>query len=315
LLEKKYYVRWTGWDEAEQSRDSGSQLHMQQQMQQVQGKGIIRRARGFSLFGIRAFWFGLVWYCWKERRVYEAAVSAVELVVLSLHRVPVPHRLTNVRQFTQRFIRFHISGSPELVAREQAVCAIDGGVIACEYGQPGKRVLFRCAEGDSISNFYQEDDRVWHLHAATSVNDHQVLISTGDSRKCLDQLTLSRGRLPSFRRLRRRMAGFTAMARIGTTVWCGSDFSERANYLLNLETQRKHYLPHAAVREFIIHIEACSEGLLVVTRRLHHPFGHALVFSIRDGRFAACNRIDVLEALVEDYELDLGPRPALGRLR
>ncbi|MFW2735791.1 hypothetical protein ACN6PZ_18905, partial [Acinetobacter baumannii] len=43
-----------------------------------------------------------------------------------------------------------------------------------------------------------------------------------------------------------KLAGFTAMITLNDETWAGTDFSHRPNYLLNLETGEKIFLPRPA---------------------------------------------------------------------
>lgn len=277
-------------------------------MQQISGKGILRRASDFRLLGIRAPLLGVAYFTIVERRLLEALVSGVQLVIRRAFPTKVPDRPTAVRIFTQRYFRYRLEGGEQLIARAEAICRIGDARIACEYGQPGHRILVESDRGRFIQDPY-DDAGVWHLHAIVPLDDRTVAITTGDSAKYLDIYAVGRDRCRFVRRLKRRLAGYTAMAVSDGRLWCGSDFSERANYLLCIEDGKKYYLPADSIREYVIHLADTADGLLVVTRRLHRTTGHALLFSTDERRFVASNPISVLEVVCEAPERDADDPP------
>jgi hypothetical protein len=72
-------------------------------------------------------------------------------------------------------------------------------------------------------------------------------VSTGDTRKFLDLWTVSRGGMSFTRRLRQRLAGFTAAVEVNGDYFFGSDFSSRPNFIETLGG-RRYFFPEKAYK-------------------------------------------------------------------
>lgn len=259
-------------------------------------KGIITRAADFALFGVRAKPIGLIWYTIRERRLTELVVSLLYVLQFAVTARRGVSRETCVHAHDEVFQHYALAQGGRLIARRNSIVETADGLIAGEYGQPGARILYRSAAGESLFEPYATDPGVWHIHAILPMADGRFLVATGDSKKYLDLMEIGAGGCRIHKRIERFCAGYTGMARHGDEIWAGSDFSERANFIKRLGRRRKHFLPPSCARNYVIAIDSVDPShLLVITRRLNSFMGDALLFDTVGQSFVAGNPIAIGE--------------------
>ncbi len=267
-------------------------------------KGIVDFANEFHIFGIRAFYVGILIQCFRERRVWELVVTGFRSVLYWANPVTIPRQTTHLRQFQEVHERLPIGDSTHLIARRQAVSRENGLLIAGEYGKPGARLLVVSQGTGQVYQPFQGDTGVQHIHAIANLKGPYYLISTGDTSKRLDVLRISDNECTLTKTIFSSLAGFTAISVVDDEIWLGSDFSERVNFIArlssNLDLCFTYYLPRNCVREFVISISPYGQHeLLVITARLNQSYGHALIFCRKNNEFVSANRIEIDEIIID----------------
>jgi len=135
-------------------------------------------------------------------------------------------------------------------ARLHNICRMGDGLIIGEYGEDS-RIAYVTSEGCSINEHYRAVAYVRHIHAVARYGDaEKFLVATGDGAKVLDLWVKTGGELRFVKRLRRYLAGFTAVARVKGEYYFGSDFSGRPNFIETLQGD-KYFFPAKAYKLFV----------------------------------------------------------------
>ena len=259
-------------------------------------KGIVQYAASFRLFGINLFWLGILYKVGHEGRLREAAISAWYMLQSRFSPVEAPAAHTGIEAHTEILYSFDLASAPGFKARAQSVCSNGKVTVAGEYAWPGARILVRHQDHDEVHDPYADDGGIYHIHAVTHLEKNEFAVTTGDTKKVLDLLFLEdAGRIVRRRKIS-NCAGYTAMIFLDGNLWGGSDFSERANFLVNISDSQKYFLPRTCLREYFIDIKPIpASRLLVITRRLGTDGGHALIFGVKDRQFVAANAIRIAD--------------------
>ena len=147
---------------------------------------------------------------------------------------------------------FKVSSLPAdfACARLHNICRMGDGLIIGEYGEDS-RIAYVTSEGCSINEHYRAVAYVRHIHAVARYGDaEKFLVATGDGAKVLDLWVKTGGELRFVKRLRRYLAGFTAVARVKGEYYFGSDFSGRPNFIETLQGD-KYFFPAKAYKLFV----------------------------------------------------------------
>jgi hypothetical protein len=264
--------------------------------------GILVEAKKFDFFGVRVLWLGIIWHAIKERRMAELLISAWWMVLYQIKKPAEPPEKTQLNEFSLRFTRFNLPDGISLLARQCGICRWGANnIVACEYGEPGARILLVQDGAASVSCPYAQNRRVWHIHAIAHLGGNQYLVSTGDSAKLLDVVSIGPHGSEILKRLVSHCGGYTSMLRCCGETWVGSDLSERANFIATIPDRGKYFLPPQSTKEYVIHLQSIpNDQLLVITRRLHTRNGHALKFCTKTRRFVAENEISIREEINEE---------------
>lgn len=170
-----------------------------------------------------------------------------------------------------------------------------------EYGQPGAKLIYVQGEAVTIFDPYVNDPGVYHIHNIISIGDDRYLISTGDSNKYLDEFYIDNKNCKRIKRHLKHLGGFTSSVRTKETVFMGTDFSHRPNYLLDIKSGKKYFLPKQAWLEYIIKIEAEKLHLLtVVTKCLNDNKGHKLAFCTLTNKFLFAKKVFISEVVLDE---------------
>lgn len=256
-------------------------------------KGIVQFAADFKIFGVRCFWLGILVQTYRERRLVELFTSGVALFRCKLLSTPTPERSTPLEEHDEVFTKYDTSNAAVFVSREQSICVAKNLTVICEYGQPGSRILVINKNSRKIYSPYRNEN-VWHLHAIVYLGGDYFLVSTGDTIKALDLFKITALECRRVRRVQHRLAGYTAMHMHDKDCWVGSDFSERANFIMNMSEGKKYYLPKDSLLEYVIHVDSINTTKMqIITRRLGKFKGHSLIFCTLRKKFLASNRIDI----------------------
>lgn len=212
-----------------------------------------------------------------------------------------PARLTRDRVVQLYRGRYDVGGLPQDFAyvRCQSIRRYGDGLVLGEYGE-GSRIAHVTPRSCTMHDHYRRVPGVRHIHSILPYGGaDELLVATGDSAKVLDLWAGGGGGLRFVRRLRRRLAGFTAAARVNEEYYFGSDFSGRPNYLETLDGA-KFFFPPLAYHMFVIDLFPVFDRYLVsVSRELRQAGGRKAVsvFDTAKKRFLFCQDIASMSEL------------------
>ncbi len=168
--------------------------------------------------------------------------------------------------------------------------------VYAEYDQPGARLIYVDANCVKIYDPYRDDLGVYHIHDIINIESDRYLVFTGDSSKYLDEFIINNRCCQRIKRHLRHLGGFTASIKTKETIFLGTDFSYRPNYILDYYSRKKYFLPKQAWLEYIININ--SEGkntLTIITKKLNHNVGHKVIFCILEKKFISAKKISIID--------------------
>ena len=161
-----------------------------------------------------------------------------------------------------------------------------------------------------ITEHYKSDARVRHIHSVTPYSEaDQFLVATGDGAKVLDLWAQDGNSVHFVKRLRRYLAGFTAVARVNGEYYFGSDFSGRPNFIETFEGT-KYFFPAKAYKLFVTAFFVWRDRyLLSVNNELRIAGGRKAlsIFDVVDKRFIFCDYLNspplvIIMALMEIFQ-------------
>jgi hypothetical protein len=207
----------------------------------------------------------------------------------------VPHGILSRERLIERFGKsFRVALLPDdfQSARIQSICQDNTRLVIGEYGEHA-RVACVTSESCIVSDYYLRVPGVKHVHSILGLGDSgEFLVSTGESRKFLDLWTAGNGKLNFVRRLRKRLAGFTAAVTVNGQHYFGTDFSGRPNYIATLEG-KKFFFPSKAYRLYANAFQAFFDRFIVsINTELMMVGGRKTlsVFDTAQQRFIYCER-------------------------
>jgi hypothetical protein len=160
-------------------------------------------------------------------------------------------------------------------ARWESVWREGDRLILGEYGDHA-RLACITRESCVLSDFYERIPTVRHIHAIQRYGDAgQFLVSVGDTSKFLDLWVVDRSGMALVKRVKRRLAGYTAAEEVNGEYYFGTDFTSRPNFIEALGSGEKFFFPDKAYKLradifrgfFNRYIAAISKDLEVLTGR------------------------------------------------
>jgi hypothetical protein len=145
----------------------------------------------------------------------------------------------------------------------------------------------------SINDFYQNAPGYCHIHSIYQDRDSGgILVTAGDTRKILDFWTIDGHDFRWVRRMKSRLAGYTAIARLNGTLFFGTDFSFRPNYLETLGGAR-YFFPDKAYKQWVVTLFPVEDRFLVSVNSpgLYKKMTLSVFDSFRD-RFVFCDYLE-----------------------
>lgn len=177
-----------------------------------------------------------------------ALISVIKEKTAQLHR-----SVLSRAQLIERYAaKFKVELLPEdfCCARQESIWEGPEFLIIGEYGE-GSRLALVSATACVINQYYQGIRGVRHIHSVEPYTESGAfLVATGDTRKFLDHWTLQNEQIRFVRRLRKRLAGFTAAIEVNGQHYFGTDFSSRPNYITTLDGT-KYFFPPKAYKLFV----------------------------------------------------------------
>jgi hypothetical protein len=167
------------------------------------------------------------------------------------------------------------------LARRESIWLDGKRLIIGEYGENSRLACIN-PESCVVSTYYRQVPGVRHIHAVQPYGDRgEFLVSTGDSRKFLDLWVVEGGKLSFVTRLRSRLAGYTAAAKVNGEYYFGTDFSGRPNFICTLGGAQ-YFFPEKAYNLHVTAFHAYLDRFLVSINRELEVVGERKVLSIFD---------------------------------
>ena len=154
--------------------------------------------------------------------------------------------------------------------RSESIIEMDDYLIVGEYGMDDNsaRIAMINAKNSTLNDHYMHVSGVRHIHAIHRYNDAgDILVATGDRLKMLEQWSFSHNeaipKLHFKKRIKRFLAGYTAIIQCDDCFYYGTDFSARPNYI---ETNKgeKFFFPQPAYTLFVMNFSLYKERYLIV---------------------------------------------------
>jgi hypothetical protein len=180
------------------------------------------------------------------------------------------------------------------VVRREAVWLDDGRLILGEYGE-GARIACITARSCFMGDHYRQEAGFRHIHAIQRYGGPgEFLVSTGEAQKVLDLWVANHGEVRFVRRLRRRLAGYTAAVEVNGECYFGSDFSLRPNFIETLGGA-KYFFPQKAYKLHASVFYPLFDRYIVSVNKELDPSGGRRTLSVFDThtkRFVFCDYME-----------------------
>ncbi|MGO2338991.1 MAG: hypothetical protein ACTH5M_00145 [Psychrobacter sp.] len=259
-----------------------------------EGKGILNPKYAIKIMGFNFLALQILLGVIRERRVVEFSWG---LYCFSRYR---PKKIINYEIDLEK-IEFSMLTSL-CINKENLICrsvSCNGlEKVYAEYGQPGARLVYTSSDSNNIYDPYRNDLGIYHIHDIINIENDRYLVSTGDSNKYLDEFIINANHCKLVKRHLTHLGGFTSSIKIKGTVFFGTDFTYRPNYILNFNSGKKYFLPKQAWLEYVINIRVESESsntLTVITKKLNYAIGHQIVFCLISNKFISAIKISVID--------------------
>ena len=193
-------------------------------------------------------------------------------------------------------------------ARTESIVYDKDLLIIGEYSSKcSARIAIMTHEFCLINDYYNTIPGVSHIHSIHKYGDSgSIFISTGDSCKVLDLWVIDGCELKWIKRIRKRLAGYTAAATVNGKLYFGTDFSGRPNYIETLEGQ-KYFFPKKAYKKFVVALYTILDRYIVSLNDDFAYFGEKKTLSVFDAvdeHFIYCEYIDCLMKGVANNRLE-----------
>ena len=173
--------------------------------------------------------------------------------------------------------------------RSESIIEIDNHLIVGEYGMDDNsaRIAMITSKTSFINDHYMHVSGVRHIHALHRYNDTgELLVATGDRLKMLDLWSFKSGHnlaptLTFNKRIKRFLAGYTAITHVKGDFYFGTDFSARPNYIETNEGQ-KFFFPPAAYTLFVMNFSLYKERYIIALNSDLEELGSGKALSLFD---------------------------------
>lgn len=181
----------------------------------------------------------------------------------------------SVEQLTERYgerYAIHTLVDDFAGTRSESIIEIDNHLIVGEYGMDDNsaRIAIINSKTSFINDHYMHVSGVRHIHALHRYNDSgELLVATGDRLKMLDVWSFKstpnteEPTLTFNKRIKRFLAGYTAITQLKDTFYFGTDFSARPNYI-ETEKGQKFFFPPAAYTLFVMNFSVYKERYIMI---------------------------------------------------
>jgi len=133
----------------------------------------------------------------------------------------------------------------------------------------------------TINNYYNQLSGVLHIHSIHLLNESELLISTGDTKKLTDLWVVNGNDITFKKRMRRYLAGYTGAIKVKNQNFFGTDFSGRPNFITTLNGE-KYFFPSKAYKMYVEAFYAFSDRYIVSINVDLYSLGNRKTLSIFD---------------------------------
>lgn len=198
--------------------------------------------------------------------------------------------------------RFAVDQLPEVFAgtRAESIIETEDSLIIGEYGMDDNSARLATVTKDEcfINDYYMHQSGIRHIHSLHAYDDNNnILVATGDRLKVLDLWHQNGSDLTYTKRLKRFLAGYTAMANIQGNFYFGTDFSARPNYI-EMQDGKKFFFPEPAYKRFVMSFHIHKDRYLLSLNSNLDDLGGRKTLSIFDTetkQFIYCEEVDLPE--------------------
>lgn len=255
-------------------------------------KGILNPKNRVQLFGVNFLVLQIALGLVREKRITEFSWGVYCL--LRYQSKNVKNYKVDLESYDDSPLINIAVGPTNLVCR--SLSHNGSSKIYAEYGQPGARLVYVDADCVNVYDPYKDDLGVYHIHDIINVESDVYLVSTGDSSKYLDEFVINSQCCQRVKRHFKHLGGFTASIKTEETIYLGTDFPYRPNYLLDHYTKVKYFLPKQAWLEYVIKMNAGKNGtLVIITKKLNHNIGHQIIFCTSKKIFTSAIKISIVD--------------------
>lgn len=226
----------------------------------------------------------------KERRVTELIYGIYCFIVYKPSPVNlIKKQILKKETLNYQFIENEISMS----FRKETLYKEGGIIIIGEYDlKASARILYKDANTTKIYEPYINDDKVYHIHSICRKINNLFYVTVGDTAKYLDVFKIDEHECVHKIRLKKRLAGYTAITQVNGCFYAGSDFSYRPNFIINLDTGIKYFLPKNSYTEYIHSINVKSaDKIKITTKKLGKKQGSLLIFNVATNEFESIQTV------------------------
>lgn len=207
-----------------------------------------------------------------------------------------------VEVFGDKYCVHHLPSDFSGTRAESIVYEPDGILIIGEYGFYKKRIFCITFDSYSVCDFYIEDKNIIHIHAIyKSRLSKEILVTTGDTDKVLDSWMLENNKIIFKSRIKKYLAGYTAITMVKGVYYFGTDFSNRPNYIERIDG-KKYFFPKKSYKMYVMAFYKYNDRYIISVNKELVVFGGrytASIFDTRNEKFIFCDFIDH----EDDYDL------------
>ncbi len=189
--------------------------------------------------------------------------------------------------------------------RAESIIEVGNCLVMGEYDMTPKcsKIAILSKNDCQINDYYEDKSGIRHIHAIHIYSDNSILVATGDRLKVLDlwsyKTTSSGVQIAFKKRLKRFLAGYTAISNIGGDFYFGTDFSARPNYI-EMMNGKKFFFPEPAYTQFVMNFHTYEDRYLLSLNSNLADFGDEAIktlsiFDTKTQQFVYCEKVELPE--------------------
>lgn len=113
-----------------------------------------------------------------------------------------------------------------------------------------------------VNDHYNTKNGFLHIHSLFKIGEKSLIVTTGDEKKHVDLWKIEEKSLKFKKTIKKYFGGFTAITKIGSSIYYGSDFSYRPNYIESSGGE-KYFFPQKSYRKWVSRFFTIDERYIV----------------------------------------------------